>query len=89
MRSKTNTNGEQRMSKIAVVQKPDDEVPTEIIASSIRDIAAGMKKINAGALNRHALVLLLRHSSGCSARDVSAVLDSMDRLALTYLKKKP
>lgn len=76
------------MSKVTVVQKPGDEIPTEIIARSIREISDGMKKVRAGQLNDRALVLLIQAASGVNQREVRSVLSALDNLAQTYLKKK-
>lgn len=77
------------MRKNVMVVQGDIEVPTEIIASSIQVIADGVKKMRAGRLTDKAIVLLLHHASGVSQRDIKNVIDHMEKLAATYLKKKP
>lgn len=72
-----------------VVQSEGVGIPTEVIAKSIRDIAAGIKQIRAGALNDKALVMLIQHASGVNQREVKNVLWALDNLAAQYLKKKP
>lgn len=75
--------------KAVVKQNPEAEVPVEILARSIKEIADGMKRIRTSALNDKALKLLISHSSGVSQRDVHNVLWALDSLSVTYLKKKP
>lgn len=76
------------MPKIKVVQEPEKEVPTEIVAQAIVDISHGMKKIEDGRLNWEALVLLVSHASGVGKPDVRAVLSGLSELERTYLKPK-
>lgn len=73
------------MKKVIVTQKPGAEVPTEIIASSIKNISDGVRKIQGGRLNRKALLILLSHASGCSQKDCDAVVNAMGRLENIYL----
>ena len=74
--------------KSLVVKPGDDPPPPEVIAQSIVDIAAGMKRLNAGRLNRNALVLLLHHASRVGMRDIERVLEGLDSLERLYLKPK-
>jgi len=74
------------MKKVHVKQVPEAEVPVEILASSIVQVAAGMKRINESRLTRKALVVLLVHDTGLGHGAVSTVLDSLDSLEATYLK---
>jgi hypothetical protein len=73
--------------KIKVVQKQNaDEIPIEIIAQSIKEIADGFQKIMAGKLNRRALVLLLKDASGQGAGAIEDVLAGLESLKRRYLK---
>lgn len=76
--------------KINVVQQAEKEVPTEVIAQSIADIADGMRKLRAGRLNDRALVLLIQQASvgKPSLATIQAVLDGIENLERTYLRKR-
>ena len=78
----------QEVKKVKVLQSNEEPVPTEIIAQSIADIAAGMKKIEGGRLNRRALLLLISSASGVGKTEVEKVLNTMECLEFLYLKKK-
>lgn len=80
--------------KVKIVQQPGAEpVPAEIIAQSVKDIAEALRKLRDGRLNDRALVLLIQHaapSSGphsVSGRQVRTVLDAIENLERTYLRK--
>jgi hypothetical protein len=85
------------MARVTVTQDKEKEVPTEIIAASIQAISEGVRKMKAGRLNDKALVLLIQNASpACSgyparkpsATEVRAVLEGIENLEATYLKKK-
>lgn len=82
------------MKKIAVKQKPEEEVPTEVLADSIVAIAAGFKKLRAGRLTDRALLLLIQDAAPSiahkpiSQREIKAVLEGIENLERTFLKKK-
>lgn len=78
---------------------PEDSVPVEVIAQSIKAIAEGVEKLRKGPLNERAIILLIQHAcpsvkvgrySGTpiSARTVKAVLDGMEQLKREYLRVK-
>lgn len=85
-----------------IVVKNDSEntVPTEVIAESIVTIAEGMKKLRSGRLNDRALLLLIQHAApnlptngyGNTAkvgmREIKAVIEGLESLEATFLKKK-
>lgn len=89
------------MRKITVKQPPEkeDEVPTEVIAAAIVVISEGIKKLRAGRLNDKALVLLIQHaapgkknkfgSKPVTSTEIRAVLEGLEGLQATFLKKKP
>lgn len=89
------------MKKVIVKQPvaPAEEVPTEILASSIVAIAAGMKKLRSGRLSDRALFLLIQDASpnlggkfGRSpipTKTIKAVFDGIESLERSFLKKKP
>jgi len=84
------------MKKIAIKQIPENEVPTEILADAIVAISQGVRKLRAGRLNDKALCMLIAHAAPgvgprgykpVSQKEVRAVLDGIDSLEATYLKK--
>ena len=76
------------MNKIKVIQDPEKEVPAEVLAQAIVDISAAMKKIANSRLKRRAIVVLVKdNTSGVSIGAIQAVMDSLENLEQTYLKK--
>lgn len=73
---------------IKVVQEPEKEIPAEVIASAIVDIAAGMKKLNTTRLSRRAIVTLIHEESRIARRDIEIVLNNLETLEETWLKRK-
>lgn len=83
------------MGKVTVRQNPEKEVPTEVLAESIKAISDGMKKIRNGLLNDKAILVLLQHNIPTDANgkrmslsDIKDVLNGLESLSATYLKKK-
>lgn len=80
------------MAKLAIKQPdaPDDEVPTDVIASALVAISDGVKKLRSGALNERALLLLIQHAipqtDRPSVKQIKAVLDGAESLKASYLK---
>lgn len=89
------------MKKVSVIQNEEDQVPVEVLATSIRAIAAGVKSLRKGPLGEKALLLLI--SENCWIRKgrlgrgrmvklhispsaVKGVLDSLESLQSTYLR---
>jgi hypothetical protein len=77
-----------KQSRTKVVQPDDEPVPTEVLATAILEISEGMMKINSGKLNRRALLVLLKDASGVSMSDIDKVLNHLEDLGKTYLKKQ-
>lgn len=67
-----------------IVQDVAQPVERDVLATSIVKIADAAKRLTASGLNRRAVVVLVSHSSGLSARDVNAVLDSLETLTAQY-----
>lgn len=76
-----------RTKSVKVVQEPEKEIPVEVIAKSIVEIAAGMKRINESRLTRDAIVTLIHEKSKVARSTVHIVLNNLDRLEETWLKK--
>lgn len=88
------------MAKIEVKQKPENEVPTEVLASSIVEISNGIKKLRSGRLNDRALFLLIQDAAPnggggsrgygkVGIREIKAVLEGIENLEAAFLRKKP
>lgn len=84
-----------RKTIVTVRQDEHKPVPVEVLAQSIKDISAGIRKLREGPLNEKALLLLIQHatpSKGYSGRigigEIKNVLDGMESLERTYLKPK-
>lgn len=81
--------------KIKIRQDPDDEVTTEILASSIREISEGIKKLRQGPINEKGLLILIHHACKSSygspkptQAEIRKVLDGVENLEKTYLRKR-
>ncbi len=83
---------------VVIKQEVGAEVSAEVLAREISAIAAGIKRLRAGRLNERAIVLLIQHASPSvgygykkqkpiSATIVRAVLEGMESLEATYLRK--
>lgn len=86
------------MKKIEVKQDEKEPVPGEVLATSIRAIAAGIKNLRKGPLGEKALLLLI--SENCqkkgkrgymqkakvSTTTVKMVMDGIESLQSTYLR---
>lgn len=79
------------MSKLKVVQPalPEPEIATEVLAQSIVEIAAAMKRMNETRLTRHAIVTLIAARSGLGHGKIEVVLNNLDELESYWLKPKP
>lgn len=82
------------MKSTIVKQNDEAKVPTEVLADSIVAISAGIKKLRGGRLNEKALLLLIQHAAPTIASqripisEIRHVLDGIEALEKTYLKKK-
>jgi|GEM_PF-4753256 hypothetical protein len=77
------------MKKTKIVQRENaDEIPVEIIADSIVEISAGIKKMRSGRLNDKAIVHLIHKSCNVAGHTILAVMNAMEELEKEYLKPK-
>lgn len=81
-------------SKVKVIQNPEEEVPTEILAEAICDISKGIKAIRAGRLTDKAIILLIQHAAPVAhngARytmgQIQDILRGMESLESVYVKR--
>jgi hypothetical protein len=79
---------------IKVTQKEGEEVPTEVLASEIIAISAGIRKLRSGRLNDRALVLLIQSASPSDGSGqkitlsaIKSVLDGMSDLERMFIRK--
>jgi len=90
---------ENKMKKAIIKQDEKEPVPVEVLATSIRAIAAGIKNLRQGPLGEKALLLLI--SDNCQKKNgrgyhvkhkvspgtIKVVLDSIESLQSAYLRK--
>lgn len=74
------------MSAVAVITNPVHPEPVEIIAQSIIEIAAAMRRIDSSRLTRKAIVALLHDTSKISKRDIDCILDHLAYLEKAWIK---
>ena len=74
--------------KDTVVKQGEPPIPTEVLADSIVAISAGMRKIRQGRLGDRAILVLLKDATGVPQYTIKKVLDGLESLEATYLKKK-
>lgn len=86
------------MKSVNVKQDENDIVPVEVLATSIRAIAAGVKNLRKGPLGEKAILLLI--SENCYSKDrygrtkkhkvspsqIKVVLNGIESLQQAYLK---
>lgn len=73
--------------KTTIIQDPNDQVPAEILASSIKKIAESFKRMRKAGLSDRAIVVLLHDASGVGKPAIKDVLMGLDSLEKLYLKK--
>jgi hypothetical protein len=73
---------------VKVVQKPDEEVAAEVLASSIKKIADGLAGWTRGGMRQRALILLLNDVSKVSKTDIMYVLNSISALEREFCVPK-
>jgi hypothetical protein len=78
-----------KTAKVKVTQRDGvDPIPVEIIAQDIAAISAAMRKINETRLTRKAIVVLIQAQSGLGKGVIEVVLNNLDSLENTWLKRK-
>ena len=75
------------MKKAKIVQEEGQEIPAEIIAQSIVNIAKSMEAIGKTRLTRKALVALIYDQSKISKRTIELVLNNLEAMEQVWLKK--
>lgn len=71
-----------------ITVKVDDQNPQslELLATSIIELSEGVKKLLSSRITRNAIVVLLKDSTGLSARDINNVLEAVENLKKAYTK---
>jgi hypothetical protein len=70
---------------LKIVQSAFDVLPEEVIATSIKEISEGIKRLRSGRLNDKALVFLIQKSSGVAGDTVRKVLNAAQSLERDWL----
>jgi hypothetical protein len=71
---------------VKVVTNDQNPEPFEIIASSIIEVARGMKALNASRLKRSAIVALIHDRSKLGKTQIEIVLNNLEALERDWLK---
>ena len=83
---------------LVLKQDAEKPVPVEVLAASIQALSEGIRKLRSGPLNDRCLYLLIQHAAPSygsypakkvGIADIKAVLEGIESLEATYLKKKP
>jgi len=75
-----------KAKKVEIIQNKEKPISVEIIAQSIKQIAENMRAIERSALNRRAILVLLKDATGVSMADIEKILDSLGALDRKYCK---
>lgn len=88
-----------KKAEVKIVQSETKPVTIEIIATSIKAIADGVRKLRQGPLNDRAIYLLIQNASPkvggrygnqqVGMTEIRSVLEGMESLDRQYLKAKP
>ena len=76
------------MNKVTVKSDVENPVAIELLEQAIVDISKGMKRISESRINRRGLVALIQDSTKMPKSQIEYVLNSLESLETTYLKKK-
>jgi hypothetical protein len=80
-----------KKAKPAIVKREPDDPPDEILAKHIVEISESMRRLMAGPLKEHTIVLLIYDAigttKGVGKRDIAKVLNAIENLAHRYLKR--
>lgn len=76
-----------KSKKVIITQEEDKEIPAEIIANSIVEIAKGMRVLNKTRLTRRAIVALIHEHSKVPRTTIELVINNIESLEEIWLKK--
>lgn len=66
---------------------PVDPSPAELIAEGITRISESMSQLLAAGLRKKTICVLVHSKTGIPQRDIAAVIESLNELALDWLEK--
>lgn len=75
------------MGKRIKVEQSDPPTATPVLADAIVKIGEACDELKKSGLNQEAIVVLLRHKTGVSMRDINSVLSGLRQLRGWYCKK--
>ena len=75
-----------RGSKIEI--PPDENIPTEILAEEIVRLSKAAQALKNSRLTKRAILVLLKDSTGMSFAQIKLVLEALEDLEKTYVKKR-
>lgn len=75
------------MKKKLAIKQSEEEVPFEVMAESIVQISRFVSHVKKSRLSEKALLVLVAHSTGESQKTIKTVLDGLEQLEATYLRK--
>ena len=78
-----------KQPSVKVIQDKEVPVPAKVIAAEIVVIADGMRQLNSTRLTRRAIIALIHDNSGLAKGTIEIVLNNLESLEETWLKKKP
>lgn len=75
-------------TKVTVRQsdKPEEEIPVEVLATHIAKLADVGKQLSESRLSRRAILLLLSDATGIGKKEIGQVIDAIPDLKKRYLK---
>lgn len=78
-----------KKASVVIAKQPEvDPEPVCVIASRIRAVSEGMKRIQASGLTRRGLCLLLADTPGLNCTECYNVLAALDRLGSKFIVKE-
>lgn len=75
-----------KKKKIEITQVPGKEVPAQVLADSIIQIAKAAKLVTMGPLTRNCLATLIKDKTSISKENINRVLDALNDLEKDWLK---
>lgn len=73
--------------RVHVTKSEKNPETTEILADAIVRISESFKQLQKSGLNRHAIIVLVQDDCHIGKKNISVVLNSLNRLAGYYCKK--
>ncbi len=76
----------EKSAKVKVTRDPEKPVERNVLAQAIVDIAAAMKKLTYGGVNRDAIVILVHDQTKLPKRDIVAVFNALQDLERQFCR---